>query len=210
MLTTQPLDRLRLSRFEVEYLRPWPGLPVQEGRVAAGLPVHRSCWVGVSVAAGEAGGVARLRLGAWVGLQPWLRAELAWHELRVGELTTRSSIQGEADLALRRQDWAVGAWFQYEGSEVRALLRRGFWVNYSVGRTSAFLLRRSQPWTGLPQLEAGAGLGLGTRLRAALRYGPSGAELTLGWTVSGMALLSSTVWSGARSGAFGLRVAERR
>lgn len=208
LVRSHPTDRVAVTRFEIEYLRPWADLPVQEGSLALGFPLGRGLRLGTRVSGLRAASVRETGVGVWLQLDSWLRAAVTREERSVQGLSSYNGLGVEADLAIHRSAWAAGAWFNSRPDPVRPLQHRGVWASLARGPGSLFVVRRNQVWTGIPVLALGIRLELFTRVSAGLRWEEGGTLFSLGWHLPGWQITAASVWNGPRAGAFGLRLAE--
>jgi hypothetical protein len=213
LLEPVPSDRFSPARFELEYLRPWGSLDVQQGRLTLGLPLGTPLWIGLSVGAFATPTVEEVEAGLWVRGADWLRAEFSRRELRVGALEPTVAFDAEFDLRLIAGPWSVAWSGEVDGlglPQIRPVLRRFFWAGYAGSAGEVALGRRTQPWTGAVRWETAIALGLGAGLRFGLRWSETDSSFTLEWGAAAISLVTSSVWTGPRAGSFGFRVAERR
>ena len=213
LLETVPSDRFSPSRFELEYLRPWGSLDIQQGRLALGLPLGTPLWMGMSVGALVTPTVEELDAALWVRGANWMRAELSRRELLVGVLEPTVAYDAELDLRLISGPWSVAWSGEVDGLGVprnQSVLRRFFWASYAGSSGEVVLGRRSQPWTGAVRWETAFAWRLGARLRFGLRWSEAESIFALEWGVAAIALVTTSVWTGPRAGSFGFRAAERR
>ena len=213
LVESVPSDRFSPARFELEYLRPWGSLDIQQGRLVLGLPLGSGLWMGLSFGALATPTVEEMEAGLWVRGANWLRAELSRHELRVGTLEPAVSVNAELDLRLVTGPWSVGWSGEFDGlgsPRIQAVVRRFAWVGYVGSAAEVSLGRRTQPWTGTLRWETAVALRLGGGLRCGLRWSEAESVFVLEWGAAAVELMTSSVWTGPRAGSFGFRVAERR
>ena len=213
LLGSLPSDRFKPARFEIEYLRPWGSLDIQQGRLALGLPVGGPLWMGLSVGTIATPTVEELDAGLWVRGADWLRAEFSRRALRVGALEPLVAFDAELDLRLVAGPWSTGWSGEVDGvgpDRVGTVVRRFFWASYAGSAAEFALGRRTQPWTGVVRWETTISWRIGPRFRFGLRWREEESIVALEWGAGAIAVVTSSVWTGPRAGSFGFRVAERR
>lgn len=207
LLVTHPAERLQGSAFELEYLRPWGDLPVQQGRAAAGVRLPVVGRIGAVIEGLQTPTVQEIAWGLWIRPGPWMRAEFLTQDAQVEGFGPARQSRAELDLALQRPRWAAGVGLRLLQDEQRVLFRRNAWVSCRTAGTVVFVGRSSQPFTGQPVFSAGMVWRVFGRVRVGAQWRQQAVEFSFGWGGAGLEVTSSSVWSGPQTGAFGFRVA---
>lgn len=211
LIVTHPADRFTPARFELEYLRPWAGLPVHQGRAAGSLPVFGPLWIGLGIGAMRTPTVAQTDLNLSARLGQVLGAEILRREIRVSGLEPVRRLAAVVDLRLCSGLWNLGVRTELEQGEFPSrdiLVRREVWLGLTHEGGDFALSRITSPWSDEARLTAHLRLTLGRRVRLGMHWYEGGSRLSLGFGTGTLDCVSVTTWSGPQAGAVGIRVVE--
>lgn len=206
----EPVDLFSQTRFELEYERPWGDLPVEWGRAAVMLPGPVGLRPGGAVERTRTPTVELLSVSALLGWGQVLRTEFWREDLRVAGLALARRMGGRLDLRLRAGSLDCGLRAELLHDPARTVQRRQVWLTVRGAAGAATLARRTGAWSPGGAWSARLDLPLTSRLRVGLGWEGSETALAVEFRPPGFAVTTRTIWSGPRSGGFGLRLAEDR
>lgn len=204
-----PHGRCDPRMITLEYERPFGGLPLQSGRVEAGLPLISRFWLGASATGMQAPTVTETGFGAWVGVAEWMKAGAVRREVRVAGLDALVVHDLRVDLQVVHGPFALGWSGESTGlgdAAAPEATRRTWWIGISGSSNGLSIGRRSHAWSDDPDWEVGLEMRLGGRVALAATWRHVESLLAFRFAAVGSELTAATAWSGPRAGGLGLRL----